>query len=161
MNERGSEKLKRLLLIFLCALSLNGCGDNTVQNTAEDSFYERSEMTESELGENYQSKMDKIYNDAYERFTDPDSVEEMEGTDIFDKITRNFLSGYHRAYRLFRSMSPVIIVCSISAGILMMKLAKKNKKIRHNGLYIFIIGIPIAVIVIVFGLGIFNGVLLY
>lgn len=153
--------LKTLCLMFLCVLSVAGCGKNTVQNTSEDSFYERSEINETELGDNYQDKMDKIYNDAFERFMDSDSVEKMEGTDIFDKITIKFLNGYHKTYRAIRSMSPVIIICSIAIGMLIMALANKNKKLKRSGVVIFIIAIPIIVIVLVFGIGILNGVLLY
>ena len=149
-------------MILLClAVSMGGCASYTVANSPEDSFYERSEADPEELGKDYQSQADAVYQDAYERFTDPNAARELEGKDVFDKINRQFLSGYHRTYRVFRSLSPVIVVCSISIGILMMVLARQNKKVKRTGLFVFIIGVPAAVIVAVFGIGIINGILLY
>lgn len=159
--KRQYRKVLISLMMLFCIINAVGCGGTMVQNTPEDSFYERSAVDESELGTNEMSNLDKIYNDAFDRFTDPDAAEEMEGTDIFDKVSRKLISGYYRTYRVFRSMSPIIIACSIAIGVLMMVLSRQNKKLKRAGLMIFIIGVPIAVIVAVFGIGILNGVLLY
>lgn len=155
--------LERIVLfsLFICITSLWGCGNQTVENTLEDSFYERSQIEPEKLGKAYQSQVDTIYQNAYERFTSPSIAEELEGKDVFDKVNRKLLSGYHRTYRVFRSLSPVIVVCSVSIGILMMVLARQNKKVKRTGLFVFIIGVPFSVIVAVFGIGILNGILLY
>lgn len=154
-------KIMLLVIITLCMFSCIGCGSDAVKNTPEDSFYERAGENEALLDDGYVSNADKIYQNAMERFMEPGNAEKLEGTDIFDKVNRQFLSGYHRTYRVFRSSSPVIIVCSIAIGILMMVLARQNKKVKRTGLMVFMIGIPAAVIVAVFGIGILNGVLLY
>lgn len=158
------KQYKKMLISIMLLISIftaTGCGNGMVQNTPEDSFYERSAVDESELGNREMNNLDKIYNDAFDRFTDPNAGEEMEGTDIFDKLSRKVISGYYRTYRVFKSISPIIIACSIAIGILMMVLSRQNKKLKRAGLMIFIIGVPVAVIVAVFGIGILNGVLLY
>lgn len=162
MKNRKLHKLRMVMLMILpTVLFLSACGESTVVNTPEDSFYDRSARDEEQLGNTYQSNADEVYQKAMERFMEPGAGGEMEGSDIFDKVNRQFLSGYHRTYRVFRSISPVVIVCSIAIGILMMVLARQNKKVRRTGLVVFIIGLPAAVIVAVFGIGVINGVLLY
>lgn len=154
------KKTAGILIVVIIVCIASGCS-GSVENTPLDSFYERSEVDEHELVDGYQDKLDKVYQDAYDRLMDPSSVEKMEGTDGFDRINRMFLKGYYKIYRTFRSMSPIIVISSIVIGWLMMKLSRANKKIRRTGLVVFIIGIPVAVIVAVFGIGIMNGLLLY
>lgn len=161
MSKKRRRKSVSLLLFLISVFCLFGCGSGEVQNSPENSFYERSAISEEELVIDYQDSIDKIYQNAMERFMDPNAIEELEGSDVFDRINRKFLSGYHRTYRVFRSISPVIIVCSVAIGILMMVLARRNKKVKRTGLMVFVIGIPAAVIIAVFGIGVMNGVLLY
>lgn len=156
-----------LLAVYLSvALGLlGGCGgtaNNTVNNTANDSFYERADQGTEESGERYSENMDKIYGDTLDRLMDTDEeVEQWEGKDIFDKTTRKVLTGWQRAYHTFRTLSPMICVISICLGILMYRFFKTDKGIRKVGLFTFVIAIPLVVIVIVFGVGIMNGMLLY
>lgn len=161
MKNRKIYRLFMSVLLLITTITISACGSSTVVNTPEDSFYERSEREDDLLGNNYQNNADEIYQKAMERFMEPGAGGDMEGRDIFDKVNRQFLSGYHRTYRVFRSISPVVIVCSVAIGILMMVLARQNKKVRRTGLVVFIIGLPAAVIVAVFGIGVLNGVLLY
>ena len=156
-----------LLAVYLSvALGLlGGCGgtaNNTVNNTANDSFYERADQGTEESGERYSENMDKIYGDTLDRLMDTDEeVEQWEGKDIFDKTTRKVLTGWQRAYHTFRTLSPMICVISICLGILMYRFFKTDKGIRKVGLFTFVTAIPLVVIVIVFGVGIMNGMLLY
>ena len=156
-----------LLAVYLSvALGLlGGCGgtaNNTVNNTANDSFYERADQGTEESGERYSENMDKIYGDTLDRLMDTDEeVEQWEGKDIFDKTTRKVLTGWQRAYHTFRTLSPMICVISICLGILMYRFFKTDKGIWKVGLFTFVIAIPLVVIVIVFGVGIMNGMLLY
>lgn len=156
--------MRALLLavsMYIVLGMLSGCG-STVNNTVDDSFYERSSELSEQGSEQYSEKMDKIYGDTLERLTDTDEeVEKWEGTDIFDKTTRKLLRGWQRTYYSFRTISPMICITSIVCGILMCALARKNKQIRRAGLYIFVIAIPVSVIVGVFAVGIANGLLLY
>lgn len=156
-----------LLAVYLSvALGLlGGCGgtaNNAVNNTVNDSFYERADQGIEESGERYSENMDKIYGDTLDRLMDTDEeVEQWEGKDIFDKTTRKVLTGWQRAYHTFRTLSPMICVISICLGILMYRFFKTDKGIRKVGLFTFVIAIPLVVIVIVFGVGIMNGMLLY
>lgn len=161
MNRMKTKKWMYVLLLSLCSLSASGCGNTKIPNNPADSFYERSAVDERELSIESKRNLDKIYNDAYERTTNPDAAEKMEGTDIFDKVMGRFIGGYYKAYRTFRSLSPTIIGASLIAGCLMMTFSRKNKKNKKAGLTIFIIGIPVAVVIAVFGIGILNGILLY
>lgn len=43
----------------------------------------------------------------------------------------------------------------------MMFLSMQNKRIMWMGLFVFVIGIPMTILLIVFGVGIFNGIILY
>ena len=150
---------KVIASMLLGMLIFTGCG--SVQNTPDDPFYVRSDVNVDEIAEESGGKLDKVYQEAFDRLMDPENVKELEGDNFFDKMNRVILNGYYKSYRTFRSISPVIVVSSIVMGWLMMKLSKQNKKIRRTGLVVFIIGIPVAVIIAVFGIGIFNGMLLY
>lgn len=159
MKNKFNRGRKVILLLMVAVSLLTGCG--SVDNSPEDSFYDRSELDDEQLDNGYQDRMDKIYDEAFDRVMDPSSAVELEGDDGFDKVSRALIKGYHKAYRTFRTISPVIAVSSIVIGWLMMKLSRQNKRIRRAGLFVFIIGIPVAVIIAVFGIGILNGILLY
>ena len=156
--------IKKHLLIALVILSLlcvGGCKKENPDAEMSDPFSQEAEIPEEIYDGTYKSRVDEIYEDAYERFMDPDGGIKLEGEDIFDKIGRIMLGGYHKGFLGFRKIGVYVITCSLIIGILMMSFARKNKKVQHTGLFVFIIGIPAAIIVLVFGIGIFNGILLY
>ncbi len=158
---KGGKKLAVAAGIFIVLGSLSGCG-NTVNNIAQDSFYERADQNVGEAGENFSDNIDRVYGDALDRLTDTEQeVEQWEGDDIFDKLTRKILAGWQRGYHTFRTLSPIICIVSITMGILIFTIARKNKRIKRAGLFVFIIGIPVAVLIAVFGIGVFNGIFLY
>jgi len=147
------------LLLMTWVLCLFGCGSDKNAHNGAESEYE--EIDEGELAESYSSNMDRIYKNAIERVTNQGEIEEMEGTDIFDKLLRKFLGGYRRGYLLFKEMSTTICICSIVTGGLMVLLSRKNKRIKRTGLYVFILGIPALTIISVVVIGIANGFFLY
>jgi hypothetical protein len=151
--------IKGVAVLFGCSLLLIGCGSG-VKNTPDDSFYERAETDNDEYVENYDSKSNKIYNDAMDRLLN-EKPERMEGKDFGDRMTRVVLNGYLRTYYSIRSVAPLLCICSIALGVLIMAFSIHNKQLKRLGLYGFIIGIPVTVVLFVFGVGILNGVLLY
>lgn len=153
--------IKRLLPLMLCMMMLTSCGNAGDVYSSVGDYYTESERSEEELGRDYGSKLDKIYKDTMENIADTEDVEELEGTDIFDKILRKFLAGYHRAYRVFRSLSTTIVICSVSIGVLIQVFSRENKRLKRTGRWIFMIGIPFVVFVIVFGVGALNSIFLY
>lgn len=156
------KKYKLVCWFYLMIILLSSFGCGHVENVPENSFYERSALDgDEEIGKDYSNKVDEIYNEAYDRFTEPGYSEEMEGADIFEKVSRYLLGGYHRIYRVFRTNSSHILITSLVIGFGMMGLARKNKKIQRTGLVVFVIGIPSIIIIVVFGVGILNDVLLY
>lgn len=156
---KNNSMIKMIVCLFffvIPVLILTGCGH--IEERAE-SFYEKEEpfpSYESSVSE----KTDKIYRDAADRLSDMENLEEMEGKDIFDKLARKLLRGFRKSYRMFRALSPLICICSICFGILLMILSTHNKRLKRMGLYAFIIGIPCIVLLFVFGIGIFNGIIL-
>ena len=152
---------KKTLPLLLCMMILTSCGSAGNDYNAAEEYYTESEQSAEDLGNGYTSRLDKIYQDTMENIADGEGVEELEGTDIFDKLLRKFLSGFHRAYRMFKTMSPTIFICSVLIGIFMVVFSRENKRLRRTGWLVFIIGIPFAVILIVFGVGALNSVLLY
>ena len=160
----GKQKRKlaqTVLAISLMGAALSGCTKRSAINTPDDTFYERREPDVDDVSTAYSSRMDAVYENAMKRFLEPEAAEEMEGRDIGDKLTRKILNGYQRSYYVFRTLGPVISIFSIATGVFMMLLARHNKKLKRTGLMVFIIGIPAVVILLVFGIGIFNGILLY
>lgn len=147
--------------MVLAFVFLLGACSRGVPNSSEDTFYGRTKPDAGEAVDAYSNRMDKIYDEAFERLMDPNVIEELEGDDLGDKLTRKVLGGYQRTYYAFRTLSPVICTGSMVLGILMMLLSTQNKSIKRTGLFVFVIGIPVTVLLIVFGVGIFNGIILY
>ena len=58
-------------------------------------------------------------------------------------------------------MSPILCVSSIGVGILICIVARHTKSIRKVGVYGFIIGIPIFLLLFVYGIGILNDIFLF
>lgn len=155
-----NRKKSGIYMVLICILLLEICACS-VPNFPENSFYRRTEPDSGEAVDTYAARADEIYDEAFERFMNPDCAEELEGTDLGDKLTRKILGGYQRTYYVFRTLSPVICISSIVLGVLMLLLSMQNKRIKRIGLFVFIIGIPVTVLLIVYGVGIFNGIVLY
>lgn len=147
-----------MLLFFILIGSLCSC---RISNSSDSTFYERAEAGADETGDAYSKRMEAAYNDAFERLMDSEHVEMLEGDDLGDKLTRKVLGGYQRSYYAFRTLSPVICIASMALGIMVMFLSTQNKRIMRTGLLVFVIGIPVTILLIVFGVGIFNGIILY
>ncbi len=141
-------RIRRILnkVFLICMLIfLTGCG-----NQAADKLYE----------ENFAPRRDKIYDKTFERIYDTE-VEELEGEDVFDKLGRIVFRGYHKGYSRYRaSCVLIIVICEIVGGAIMI-FSRNNNKLFRTGLKVFCIGIPLLLILSVFGIGIFNNLLLY
>lgn len=158
-KHQAKRKIPVFFMVFLLTLCVIGCGNNG--NAYESSFYERANGQTESFGNDAAAKADRIYQEAMERLMEEDDTEQMEGKNIFDKLARKLLLGYRRTYNVLRSLSPAICTVSVSIGVLMMVFSMHNKQTKRLGLFAFIIGIPFTVLFIVFGIGIFHGILLY
>lgn len=155
----GSRKLLIYGILQFLAIFLMGCGNQS--DIYGDKFYEEMEEEAVIFEEEASEKADRIYQDAMERLMSNEDVEEMEGTDIFDKLRRRLLRNSWKTYNVIRVNAPMVVAWSISVGILIIVFSTHNKQLRRFGLVAFVIGIPAAIIIIVFGIGIFNEIFVY
>ncbi len=79
-------------------------------------------------------------------------------TEISDKtVSEQALSWYYYYYGQIRSWAGPIVVVSVSFGTLLLIFSKGNKRRRQWGLYGLIIGVPLLMVFLVYGVGILNG----
>lgn len=153
------KKIKKILLFLAVGISLAACGKSEPV-TETQQYYEDAEERAEKSVEDSGSRTEEIYNNAMDRFLNEEVVRP-EGDNFADRLLNIFLRAYLRFYHVMSSVAPLICICSIIIGGLMMFFAKKNKRIRRMGLFTFIIGVPLLMIFGVFGLGILNGIFLY
>lgn len=160
---KSKRRVAAVLVVFLmCLIMVTGCGASNVPvNTSEDTFYNREEGGAQERAEGTNDKLDGIYNDAMDRLMADEEGPRAEGKDIIERLTNSIFGGFYRAYLSFKTMAPFICVVSFAAGLVLFLFSTKNKRLRRLGLFGFMIGIPVVVLVIVYGVGILNGIFLY
>ena len=156
MKIKGKENTKGLLMVLLISLLSTGCAKKK-----EEDFYvpytERSTQNEENLFKEESTPLDKLYNETFKRVMDPERVEELDGADFFDKLTRRFVSRYYRTYRSLSSIGFYLKPASMMIGFMIMIFSKNNKSIKKTGLVVFVIGIPVSILLFIYGVGILNG----
>ena len=150
----------RIIGIAVILIALTGCGGDVPENSPTDSFYIREKDTVQERADESGSRLDELYQDTMNRVLE-DEPEMVEGDNAFDRASNILFGGLYRIYLSVRSVAPFLCLSSVTVGLMMFLLASKNKRLRRLGLFAFMIGIPIAMIVFVFGIGILNGIFLY
>ena len=126
-----------------------------------------SENEGDEIYEEQQSEaIDKV-DDAYDSVAskaDPNNIYDS----IVGQVNKNkgvnpfkaFLRGFYGVYGYIRSLGPVIAVGGVVIGVLIALFSRKNKTWRKFGITLAIV-VPLLVILIVFGIGYLNSMLLY
>lgn len=157
-----TRKNKRCFLIYLFLLqiiccSVTGCGNPVGQ---ADAFYAEADKKVEEDESIDSSYVDKMYDQAMDRYMNPEAVEDLDGTDVFDKLLRMILKGYRRVYNVIKALLPAICTICLTVCIAIYVLSRRNKEMKKGGIVIAA-GIMFAAIVFVYGLPIFNGIFLY
>lgn len=106
-----------------------------------------------EIYDEYSSKIDSEY---YSLFDDVENA----GKDDRE-LSERLLDGYYQFYAGIKSWAPVIAISSIGAGLLILIFSRYNKGLRRFGLYGLVIGVPLVLLVIVYGVGFLNGIFFY
>lgn len=70
------------------------------------------------------------------------------------------LRSVYQIYIMLKATAKYIITVSIFIGVLLMVICRKNKRRRRTGLYFFITAVPVFIFVLVYGIGILNGIYL-
>lgn len=157
IHERMVVYLGKRFLLFSVVLfllfSASAC-------SSEESYDIDRQISEAEHGEDmtyqrFDDKTTETYDKAFNELTAP--VERRESSSLAESILR---SGY-QFYATVRSLAPYIFVGSIAIGILIMVAARMNKGLRRLGLYGFVIGIPVLLLIVVYGIGLLNDTFLY
>lgn len=115
------------ILFFLCVcvfttITLAGCDDESVYDEL--------------VAGDYDDTVSSVVDDSKEA---GDNV-----IDMTRDVTLKFFSS-------FKAIAPVIIIVSILVGSCILLVVKNNKKIRKNAIFVLIIGIPLLVIIVVYG----------
>lgn len=150
-----------MLCILLFVLLCSGCSFSSEQGTAIEwnQIVEEQEneiqKAEEEAYHTFKTNADIIYNEMFEMILG--SSEEMNEKPLSERLFR----GSFQLYSMIRSMSPMLFVCSMGIGIVLWITARHNKVLRKIGIYGFMIGIPIFLILFVYGFGILMDLFLY
>ena len=106
-------------------------------------------VTESATNGAALNEFDKIFGDY---------TNDINAGKTANKIVANILLSVYGVYSVIKRLSPAIAAISIVTGIIMIVVARRNKPVQRRGLYLFIIGIPLILGIIIFGVGILNGI---
>lgn len=160
----------KIFILLLCVAScvFVGCSssiDN--ENQYIDTYDKTQDIAEqnAEISANrYEEKANQIYGEAMEEAMSgfySEAKEDNEEGNFFDRMTRMILRMFYNRYGSLRTMAPLVSVMSIVLGGIIFVFSKKNKPRKRFALYGLIIGIPILMIVLVYGIGIANQIFLF
>lgn len=116
---------------------------------------EQEQELENVTYEKFDEKTDSVYNNAFEELVKP-----VEYTGEKPSLEERILRTGYGMYSTFRSLSPILFIASEVTGLLLFIFAKHNKQLKRLGLYGFMIGIPVLLVLIVFGIGFLNDMFL-
>lgn len=125
---------------------------------------EMTQSYEEELEQRANSNADAAANDAGD-FADNSIRKVLKGSSDLQKATgrqvaEKILRTAYQFYTVLKVSARYIVTVSILIGVLLLVICRKNKKRRRMGLYGFIIGVPLITLILIYGIGILNGVYL-
>lgn len=159
---------KRIInIIFFLMLSIfTGCSSAFYESDISQKFEESSKIDE-QLEQNqaredtfyeaFDNKTETVYYDAMDRILNSSNGEADDDITISEYLLKNA----YRGYSTIRSMAPILCLSSIGIGILICIVARHTKSIRKVGIYGFIIGIPLFLLLFVYGIGILSDMFLF
>lgn len=145
-------KNSRKILLLLCLLvlmTLTGCKSNAVKLVVGGDSNVNQEETKTAT-EKLEKKSDDTFDEAMEKFG-ADGTQKDIGSDT--PIDEQIVSFFLKLYHALKEASPYIAVVSFVIGFLIFLFARGNKKIRKFGLFGLMIGMPLVMIVINYGIG--------
>lgn len=142
-----------LCIMFLltgCQVSYDPQLSQDIENRISDNI-EKNKQLEDETFKKFSESADSVYYETLDRLTNSANESVTDGMPPDEYLLRSAL----RAYSTVRSLAPFIVLGSIGIGLGIWIAARKNKTLRKLGIYGFIMGIPLFVLLFVFGIGIF------
>lgn len=153
-----------LVGIFICFLCV-GCGASIKdENQYVDTYDNVQGVAEqnAEIAANrYLEKSNQIYDKAMEEAMSgfySEAKEYNEEDNFFERWTRTLVRMFYNRYGSLQAMAPGIAVLSIFVGGILFIFSTNNKPLRRFALYGLIIGVPIFLIILVYGVGAFSQV---
>jgi hypothetical protein len=166
-----------LILGALC-IFLTGCSqlnpfaipgektDKNVTNKKTDEYMEKveeeledNEKITDENAENFSNEFDDTTETIYYNAIDKYST--TSDDDGENSIFKSLLKESYSTYNKIRLASPWIMIVSIVLGVIGALFTRHNKGAKKFFIVTFIVAIPVLLLIIVFGIGILNGLFLY
>lgn len=140
--------LRVLLLSITLMLSVSGISYAATGNEILESMSEGA-PSESEIDENYDAakkQTEQIYYNALDELSDEEGP-------LTVPFTKWLYIKFYRFYYTLKDAAPYVCAISFALGILMMTVSRQNKRIQKFALLYLVILIPLAMIFIVFAVG--------
>lgn len=130
--------------------------EEVVSNVDGDALQQESiaEQVGSEVYDEFESAKDKEYNEGMDKILN-------QSGDKNGNAGRDILIKYYQVYGKLRQFSPYIITVSIFFGTVIAIFSRYNKGLRRFAIYGLIIGVPVVMLMIVYGLGYLNKLFFY
>lgn len=162
----NKNKICVLLIGMLVCFLFLGCSasieDENQYIDTYDNVQSDSGQKADVVADQYIDRANQIYDQAMEEamsgFYSEAKENDKEGN-LFERLTRGFVRMFYNRYGSLKSMAPGIAVVSVFLGGIIFICSKKNKPRRQFALYGLIIGVPILMLVLVYGIGIFSQML--
>lgn len=148
-----------MLVLFICisVMATNKSTSISVYAMEEDNY---GKEVESRADEKADTAVDGLSGFAENEFNKVMDTSSNITSDAGRKLSVRILKAFYRFYEGIKSTAALMITVSIFIGIMILVICKKNKQHRRIGLFFFIIGFPLLIILIVYGVGILNGIYL-
>lgn len=132
---------------------------NTTVAETPDSYDEQQSAAESMADgvyENINESAGSSFDEYIDRFNGDDGSDDTEKM----PLGKRALMYFYKAYAFIRTWAPAIAIIAVVFGTLLAIFSKFNKGARRFGIVVAI-GIPLLLLVIVFGVGWLNSIYLY
>lgn len=144
------------MLCFFCMLMVTGCDSDSVTLVVGNSeVAEKQEATAKEMEDNLYKKGADTYDQTIEKYGPSGSEVSKEGKSIGAYLTSWLVLTYSEG----KKAAPYIGIGSFVMGFLLFLFARGNKRIRKFGLFTLMIGVPLLLIVLVYGAGYLKNIL--
>lgn len=152
-----------LLYLIIATTLLAGCGYTTNNN----GFFsmEQYETTMENQDDFASRNVDQAMKAGDEKEAEAkDTISDLVSKPAEKKkesLPEALLKGFYNTYIQIKLWAPWICIGSFMIGMIIFLAARGNKRARKFGLFGLVIGVPLSMLFIVFGIGFLNGMFLY
>lgn len=146
MNQQKGLRSTLILVSLVMILTLTSCSSESISLKIGDDYTSVETESDEEVADRLEKQAGDVYDTVFEKYGDPSTRPSKSATEYGVGLVNSIYSEGKKA-------APYIALGSFGIGFFIFLFARGNKRIRKFGVFGLMIGVPVVLIILVYGFG--------